>query len=409
MKRRHKTYLKVNLVSLFFIVVSFISVTLAWFAYSGNARMGAEVGIKAWFIELEKNGNPVSSDLVISLSEIYPGMETMTEIVKIKNMGDSNAQLGYSIISARILGEPEDYYVIDEIEGNSKEVEDRLSHEYPFHININLTKSYIEAKTGESYFEVSISWPLDSGDDIKDSEWGNKAHYFFNNENEEHNNNPDYHIRPSIQVKININAKQYLEEDDNNDPDFPVQKQILYDVIANQKCQTLSESCLKTSVIDVNNKISDTKVNLIAVLNEDTKTIFDNYNADLNLITSSWSVPVKPLLAEEILSVIAKDIDNSFIIRPNISNAIIGNLEYENRLNTELNKLINANGYYQYLNDKFPVLYFASCVWTNTNYNNEYGFAINEINYEKSKLYNLAKANQCSILPIIEVNKNKLK
>ena len=70
-----------------FIVLSFISVTLAWFAYSGLSNVSTVVDVKAWYITLEKNGEEISNDIVISLSEIYPGMETLDEVVKIKNLG----------------------------------------------------------------------------------------------------------------------------------------------------------------------------------------------------------------------------------------------------------------------------------------------------------------------------------
>ena len=84
MKNKRSVYLKLNIMSLFFIVASFISVTMAWFAYSGLSSAATEVGIRAWHIELEKNGQTVANDILISLSDIYPGMETKTETVTIK-------------------------------------------------------------------------------------------------------------------------------------------------------------------------------------------------------------------------------------------------------------------------------------------------------------------------------------
>ena len=71
MKRKYKAYIKLNIMSLFFILVSFISVTLAWFAYSGLATARTEIDVKAWYIEFDKNNEPVSNEIVISLSEIY--------------------------------------------------------------------------------------------------------------------------------------------------------------------------------------------------------------------------------------------------------------------------------------------------------------------------------------------------
>jgi hypothetical protein len=54
MKKKTKLYLRLNLISLFFVAVSFISVTLAWFVYSGLSTVKTEVNVKAWYIELEK-------------------------------------------------------------------------------------------------------------------------------------------------------------------------------------------------------------------------------------------------------------------------------------------------------------------------------------------------------------------
>ena len=46
MKKKTKLYLRLNLMSLFFVAVSFISVTLAWFVYSGLSRVTTEVTVK---------------------------------------------------------------------------------------------------------------------------------------------------------------------------------------------------------------------------------------------------------------------------------------------------------------------------------------------------------------------------
>ena len=54
MKKKTKLYLRLNLISLFFVAVSFISVTLAWFVYSGLSRVTTEVAVKAWYIEIKK-------------------------------------------------------------------------------------------------------------------------------------------------------------------------------------------------------------------------------------------------------------------------------------------------------------------------------------------------------------------
>ena len=81
MQDKYKTYAKINIISLFFIGVSFISVTLAWFAYSGLTSVGTEIGVKAWQVKFDKKIE--SNNIVISLDDVYPGMETKSEKVKI--------------------------------------------------------------------------------------------------------------------------------------------------------------------------------------------------------------------------------------------------------------------------------------------------------------------------------------
>ena len=177
MDRKHKAYIKLNILTLFFIAISSISVTLAWFAYSGIARVSTEIDVKSWLIEFKKNDTTISNDIVISLDDLYPGMTPVTETVKIKNKGDSNARLSYSILSARILDEQIE---IENIEQDY--IKDKLSHDYPFSININLSDNFILSQGEESEFELSVSWPLDSDNDKIDSDWGNLAYQFEVNE-----------------------------------------------------------------------------------------------------------------------------------------------------------------------------------------------------------------------------------
>ena len=61
--RRRKAYMKLNIMTLFFAAVSFISITLAWFAYSGLITAKTEVNVKAWKIEFNKSGTEVSNEL----------------------------------------------------------------------------------------------------------------------------------------------------------------------------------------------------------------------------------------------------------------------------------------------------------------------------------------------------------
>lgn len=405
MNRKYKAYLKLNIMTLFFIAISSISVTLAWFAYSGLAKVSTEIEIKSWHIEFEKNNTTVSNDIVISLDDVYPGMETIHESIKIKNQGDSDAKLSYSIQSARILDEEIN---IDEVD--QEYLKDKLSHDYPFNININLSDNFILSKGKESEFELSISWPLDSDNDKLDSEWGNLAYQFGTNEQQKYQDDSTYQIRPSIKIVITAKAEQMTEDEESSDIKYPLGKMILYDVENNIRCTQLSEkNCISTYVIDINNKIGDETVTLLANIfgNYSTGT-YQNYSNLLSETTKDWNVETRGLKIEDVLKIISSDINNSLIIREELSDSIIGYLNNENRINSMINNTVSYNGYYNFLNENYDYLVTNKCYWLNREYNETKGFVLTKKDETTSKIYGEDKNTNCSVLPVIIAPKNKL-
>ena len=403
MEKKHKAYFKLNLMSLFFAGVSFISVTLAWFAYSGLATSSTEINVKAWHIEFSNNDDLVSSSIVISLDDISPGMETVSEIIKIKNLGDSAATLSYKIKSVRILD--------DEIEVDGEEgyVEDVLAHEYPFHINMGLIDSYVNANDGISEFQVSVSWPLDSDNDSVDSEWGNKAYEFNASEKAKLDKDSSYQVRSSIKIEISLEAAQYIDDSSASDPNYRLGDIVLYNFEANEKCSEISSSCIKTYVIDKDSKLSDTSVTLLPDLYGDYVTVTaSEYDSALSELTSSWSVTSRGLKAEDILTIISKDVINSILVKPNLSDEIIGYLDYGNRMDDYLEKTISYKGYYKFLNDGFGYFTTNKCYWLDTEYDDDYQFALQKVDDEYSKVYNEEKSATCSVVPVVIVSKAKL-
>lgn len=411
MEKKHKVYLKLNLMSLFFIAVSFISVTLAWFAYSGLASVETEIGVKAWYIEFQKGAEEVSNNIVISLSEIYPGMETVNEVVNIKNLGDSDAQLNYSIVSARIL---DNEYVPNGSTITSDYLEDALSHDYPFHININLSKYYALSGGDESVFDVSISWPLDSDTNEIDSEWGTNAYKFQQSEQEKYNLDNSYQVRQPIKIVISVTAEQYIESLTSSDPEFNLGDIVLYDVANNTRCTEIDDYCIKTYVISSNSTIGDNNVLLLPELYDTYSTgKYSDYSTKLMNVISGWGDNVKSLTRElkvdDLMNVISNDILQSKLIRANISDSIIGTLKYNNRMTTELSKAIAYNGYYSFNNQKFNYLSSSKCYWTKSEYNTNKAFAFTKVNENSGKIYGEDKNTECSIVPVISVPKSNLK
>ena len=402
MNSRYKAYLKLNLVSIFFIAVSFISVSLAWFAYSGLSNVATEVDVKTWFIEFQKDNAPVSNNIVISLSEIYPGMETVHETVKIQNKGDSDATLNYTITSARILEENLSSEVY------SKDfIVDKLSNGYPFKINISLSKNYIASGGDSSVFDVSISWPLDSDNDEFDSKWGSESYLFQDNEQKKLDADKSYQVRPSIKVMIAVKAEQFIESEESDDIKYNLGDTLLYDVSSNLKCNQLGGTCIKTNIINIDNE----EVTLLPDLyDEYSSGIYTDYQRLLQETTSNWNVTTKPLTINNLLNVVSNDVLNSLIIRDTISDSILGNVTYDNRVDEIVAKTVNPkyNGYFTFLNERFGYLATNKCFWINTEYNANKAFALTKIDDAKSKIYGEAKTASCSAIPIIVIEKSKL-
>jgi hypothetical protein len=405
MKARYKRYLKIYMIPIIFITSSFIFTTFAWFAYSGLRRVSTEVDVKAWYIELSKAGDVVTNDIVITLDDVYPGMETVDEIVNIENKGDSDAKLSYKIMSARIL----DSSISGDALDDNSFMTDAFSHEYPFHVNIDLSKNYISSGGDSSTFEVSVSWPLDSGNDALDSLWGMNAYNFQNGERERLEQDSTYSSRPAIQIVISIIAEQYVDTNSSSDMRYNLGDTILYDVMLNKRCTSVSSTCLSTTVIDANNTLGDVNVSLLPSLYGNyLDSSFNNYSTVMDEFTSNWTAPTRSLTVNDLMYVVSKDVTNTFLNNDSISPQILGFVGYGNRINSEINKLISLNGYYTFLNDKFDYFVHSGCFWTNSVYNEENGFAFGKLNDLKSEIYGNSKSNECKVVPVIVAPKNNL-
>lgn len=419
MKKKTKLYLRLNLISIFFVAVSFISLTLAWFVYSGLSTVKTEVNVKAWYIELEKDGKPVTNDIVISFDDIYPGMETIEEEIRIKNLGDSDAQVNYSIVSARILDAPEHNFVIGETV-TSEYVEDKIAHDYPFHINVDLSKRYVTAKTDETVFKVSISWPLDSKMEETDNEtgmtadeldsyWGTEAYKFKINEQSKKDADETYQIQAAIRLDMTLNAEQYIGLDDSSDMRYRLGNEILYDVSLNTICTEEVGTCIRTNVIDVNNKISDGTVTLLPKVSNYYEPVkFELINTSLTQQVLGWNVVTRVLTIEDVLKVVSKDIKDSVLVRPGVSDLVIGSLKDENRIGKVVTNATTGDGYFKFLN-KFSYFYSDTCYWLSTKYNETSTFAVAPLDDSSLKIYSESNDSSCKVIPVIIAEKTNLK
>ena len=199
---------------------------------------------------------------------------------------------------------------------------------------------------------------------------------------------------------------QYVDGDNEDDINFEPGSMVLFDIIMNKKCTTLSNNCLKTYVIDSNNKVSDTKVSLMLdTYNEYKLTTYSNYITDFNNLTKNWNVPVRTLKVEDLLPIISNDVTKSFLVRPNLSDMIIGNMNKESRVTEMINTAKNYNGYFKFDSAIFNYLSSSICYFVENEYDSNNAFAVKRIDENTSYIYNELKTNTCNIVPVIEVDK----
>lgn len=336
-------------------------------------------------------------------------MDTITEKINIKNHGDSIAQLKYEVISSRILDTK--YSTQGENSTTSIALEESLSHDYPFHINISLSNYVIENNVGSATFEVSASWPLDAGNNALDSEWGTKAYEFNKLEQTKFENDSGYSIESPIQIVLKLTAEQYVESNQSSSRDYAFGNTLLYDVVEDDFCSKVSSTCLSTTVIDENNKLGDGTITVIPnILNDFQESTYANYTTTLNSIAENWNIEYRGLTASDILKIISKDINSSNIIRNNLSNVIIGKMNSETILNQTLNSTSSSNGHFEFLNNKFEFLYNSdgTCYWTMSEYNSTKAYAFSKVNDDNSKLYGENKTTLCQVIPVIVITKNNV-
>ena len=405
MEDKHKKYLKLNLISLFFLTVSFISVTLAWFAYTGIASSGLDVDIKAWHIEF--NGkSKAENQIIIPLTNIYPGMETVVESVNIKNKGDSDAKLSYKIESIRILDKELDTTI------EQTELLDHLANDYPFSIDISISKQYIDANIGEASIDLSVSWPLDSDNDKNDSIWGDKTYQFQENEKNLAASNPEYSERTSIKVVISLLAEQNVDKFTYNTGNM-----ILYNPIEDKVCDKIGGNCYKTNMITTYNNQSDEVYLIPNILNEYGHGTYDQIEKTPDEITENWITKTKKLEIKDIINVVGLDLYNTVLKKEKkletgeiikLSDEIVGYVTHDKRFEEfMINKMIKYNGYIEYSSEKYDYLASTKCYWLNYEFSEDKAYAMKIDREGVMKIYPELKTEDCYIVPVIIIPKSK--
>ena len=171
--------------------------TYAWFIYATRVATDISVHIASWNVEFATGKDETTTNILVQVDRAYPGMENYLKEITVKNKGEMKAKLDYKIKSLKVM---DDKYVVGE-NTTDEELKNKIETEYPFKINITKDDSELSQGIGDGKFSISVEWPYESGDDEKDTLWGNKAYEYYKT-------NPD---KKSIEIQLELVAKQITD------------------------------------------------------------------------------------------------------------------------------------------------------------------------------------------------------
>lgn len=392
-QRIQRVLIKINITSIFFFVLSLISVTLAWFAFSNVVSNNMEISIKAWNININDETGEVNNKLSIELNDFYPGVETYTKTLTINNNGDLAGVFSYYIKKIRILDQ--EYLV-----SNQEELLDKIAQDFPFSFNFSINTNHLESSKAID-LNITISWPLDSGNDINDSAFGNMAAEFVQREAQRKQENPNYNVKSCIELIVELNVKQYLEEENIliSDNNYRAGTNRLLSLDNFDTCNKVGDKCRNFFVIDNDNLKSDLIVSYI--MNPKEATQQTTHNDLPKLQTNDLRVP----RVSDILQVISTDIFSTRIKIPNTSDRILGKINYLDRSDKIIDKLIANNGSILFSRQQYPFLDTDSCYWLSNKYGSNKAFAIRVKDSETLELYGENINASCKFVPILAIKK----
>lgn len=131
----------------------------AWFVFISSASVNVKSNVISWDVNFLDENSEVK-DLEILTADLYPGMDTYTKTIKIKNNSDLRARFEPNIDSISVLGEE----VSNSTNTYLQSVE-YLKNTYPFIVNITYPKDTLE-KNDSMDFVITIDWPFEKNDDL---------------------------------------------------------------------------------------------------------------------------------------------------------------------------------------------------------------------------------------------------
>lgn len=167
---------KIKIRTLLLLIVLLAFSSYAWFIFVDTVSTGLDAHIVSWDVKFELNDTEVE-EISIDAGRIYPGMDDYSEEIVITNNGEVDGVLSYQVQRMVILGEV--YEVTNDV--TYADLQDMLENDFPFSIVLEIDGEDTDIiPVGESSnVTISIVWPFEGGDDELDTQWGEDAYEYY--------------------------------------------------------------------------------------------------------------------------------------------------------------------------------------------------------------------------------------
>lgn len=168
---------KIKIKNLIILILLLAFNTYAWFVYTSKVTMDLNVNVSSWNVEFKGGTGEETSNMTINIDRIFPGMDRFEKSIEVHNKGETNVNLTYEIKELNIMGET--YVVNSKTDYTTESIEEMIKTKYPFKIEISKDSDEILTEDKKGYFNISLEWPFESGDDELDTYWGTKAYDYY--------------------------------------------------------------------------------------------------------------------------------------------------------------------------------------------------------------------------------------
>ena len=158
-----------------FVILMLSINTYAWFIYVTRVDTSFTAKIRSWNVMFQVHDNNIANEVVFRVGDIYPGMIAYNDFASIVNTGETAGEIYFDVKRVEILGN-----VYTNNDYTSTQLVSMLANNYPFSIQLSLTDNIVSPGQTE-LFNIDVTWPYESGNDVLDTQWGMDAYNYRTN------------------------------------------------------------------------------------------------------------------------------------------------------------------------------------------------------------------------------------